>query len=312
LKKENIKWLLEGEPWIRYRTLVDLLDKAEGDKEVRAAKRAAAEHELVQAVLERQSRGGWWEDEKNMYRYAGARTLWRVGVLGDFGFRARDAGIGEGCEFIASFQSPAGGFKCGTAEKYLMDCATGLALETLMKVGFSRKPVLEAGYDWLVSRQRLDGGWIHSARAQVGASHEKDDSCPWATLNVAGALAEHPRLRKGDVSKRAVEFLLGCWERKGRTKGFGIGTEWRKLAYPFTGYRLLKFADCISKFDAARKDPRTAEIYDLLVSRQDENGRFRADSIHKAWAGFDFSQKENPSRWISFLVYRIGKRLGRD
>jgi hypothetical protein len=312
MEKEVINWLLEGEPWVRYRTMVDLLGKSEEDKKVLALKKPIAGHKLVKDIFSEQSDAGWWTDQKNMYRYAGSRTLWQIQVLADFGFRATNPGIARGCEFIAGFQFPFGGFKCHAEEKkHPMDCATGLALETLMKVGFPRREVLERGYDWLISRQRLDGGWIHSIRAQVGKSHEKDFSCPWASLCMTCALAEHPDLQKNEVSRRAVEFLLGCWERKGRTKGFGIGTEWRKLRYPFTGYRLFKFADCLSRFEFALKDQRIGEICDLLISKQDENGRFRADSVHKAWADFDFGQKESPSRWITFLVLRIKRRLGR-
>ena len=48
--KEIIQWLLEGEPWVEYRTRVDLLDQSE--TEVLRARKALIHHPNVQSLLE--------------------------------------------------------------------------------------------------------------------------------------------------------------------------------------------------------------------------------------------------------------------
>lgn len=49
---ELIQWLFESdEPWMRYRTLVDLLDWPEDDVEVQAARVAMVGHLQVQALI---------------------------------------------------------------------------------------------------------------------------------------------------------------------------------------------------------------------------------------------------------------------
>jgi hypothetical protein len=110
-----------------------------------------------------------------------------------------------------------------------------------------------------------------------------------------------------------VEFLLRCWQNRGRIKYAGhdseIGKDWEKLKYPFTDYKILKYLDVLSQSDAARTDPRMARIADHIMKKADSDGRFHAESIHKVWSDFDFGQKRKPSRWITLLVYRILKRL---
>ena len=50
---EATQWLLESdEPWTRYRTLVDLLDRPEDDAEVQAVRAEMLAHPQVQALVE--------------------------------------------------------------------------------------------------------------------------------------------------------------------------------------------------------------------------------------------------------------------
>ena len=49
---EPIKWLLESdEPWTRYRTLVDLLNRSEDDAGVQAARAEMVAHPQIQALI---------------------------------------------------------------------------------------------------------------------------------------------------------------------------------------------------------------------------------------------------------------------
>jgi len=52
MKTDLIQWLLESEePWTRYRTLVDLLDRPEDDPEVQAARAEMLARPQVQAMM---------------------------------------------------------------------------------------------------------------------------------------------------------------------------------------------------------------------------------------------------------------------
>ena len=107
--------------------------------------------------------------------------------------------------------------------------------------------------------------------------------------------------------------MLTCWDNRGKIRYPGhdsqIAEGWHKLQYPFTGYRILKYLDVLSQLQWTRMDKRTFEILNLLLAKQDGEGRFRPESIHRAWSAFDFGQKKVPSEWLTLIAYRIVKRL---
>jgi hypothetical protein len=130
---------------------------------------------------------------------------------------------------------------------------------------------------------------------------------------VLGAFARSAGLTDSEVAGKALELLLKCWENRGKIKYAGhdsqIGRGWDRLKYPYTDYRILKYLDVLSAFESVRQDPRVREMSDVLIRKLDEQGRCNAESIHKAWSDFDFGRKNVPSRWITYLTYRIIARL---
>jgi hypothetical protein len=54
-----IEWLLQCEPWIRYRSLTDILLKDEDEEEVIVAKKAIPEHTLIKKILDWQNEDGY-------------------------------------------------------------------------------------------------------------------------------------------------------------------------------------------------------------------------------------------------------------
>jgi len=46
----------------------------------------------------------------------------------------------------------------------------------------------------------------------------------------------------------------------------------------------------------------------LIRGKADDQGLFTPESEWKAWKGWDFSQKKQPSAWLTFLAYRILNR----
>lgn len=316
LNQDCSKWLLEGEPWVRYRTLVDLLDKTENDKEVIKAKKEISKHPLITKIFTKQNKDGYWGVPKDIFTWWPKKdtTFWLLPILADFGFTKEDKRITRACMYVFGLQLKSGGFKSFNPGK-AADCHTAILLEPLAKMGFSDDARLKKAYEWLVSRQRPDGGWWCKDTAQIGRSREKEPSCAFATTFVLGAMAQNPLIKKGKVTKRGAEFLLECWENRGKVKYAGhdsqIGTGWEKLKYPFTDYRILKSLDTLSQFEFVKKDHRFRNMFHLLASKQGSSGRFIPESIHHVWSDFDFGQKEKPSRWITFLALRTFKRIFR-
>lgn len=49
----------------------------------------------------------------------------------------------------------------------------------------------------------------------------------------------------------------------------------------------------------------------VIESKRDEQGRFTPESIWTTWKGWDFTQRKEPSRWVTFMVERIHRKLER-
>jgi hypothetical protein len=81
------------------------------------------------------------------------------------------------------------------------------------------------------------------------------------------------------------------------------------LKYPFTDYKILKFLDVLSQFECAKQRLKESEMVKMLFSKRDNYGRFIPESMVKVWSDFDFGQKDEPSRWMTFLTLRIAKRI---
>lgn len=314
LSEGIMEWLLKGEPWVVYRTLIDLFDKDERDTEVVAARTAIFEHPLVKRIFDGLNEDGYWGTPKDIHTWWPRKdtTFWLLPVLADFGFTVQDKRIARACDYVLSAQLKSGGFGWDPPTKP-SDCHSAVITESLAKLGLLRDSRVQKAYEWLAKRQRVDGGFWCKDTGQIGEPREKEPSCAMATMFVLSALAQNPELRDSEVAGKAVDFLFGCWKNRGKVKYAGhdsqVGTDWEKLKYPFTDYKILSFLDVLSRFEYAKERLRESEMTHLLLSKRDNDGRFTSESIIKFWSDFDFGQKEKPSRWITLLALRIAKRI---
>ena len=88
-----------------------------------------------------------------------------------------------------------------------------------------------------------------------------------------------------------------------------MGTDFRKTKAPFVWYDILHVLDVLSQFNWLKGDPRLTEMSTLLKLKADSDGKYAPESEWRAWKGWDFGQKKQPSRWLTFLVMRVLKRI---
>lgn len=314
LKEELVEWLLSGEPWVVYRMLTDILDRDEQEDVVVTAKTAIPQDPLIKKIFEGLNKDGYWGTPKDIHTWWPKKNtaFWILPMLADFGLTIEDKRILRACEYVFSTQLPFGGFGWDPPT-HAHDCHSAIIIESLAKLGLLADSRLQKAYAWLIERQRLDSGFWCKNTGQIGGPREKEPSCAMATMFVLGALGQNPEFRNSQIAQEGVHFLFECWENRGKIRYAGhdsqIGTDWNKLKYPFTDYKILKLLDVLSQFECAKQRLQGSEMANVLLSKQDEKGRFTPESIHKVWSSFDFGQKERPSRWITFLVLRITKRI---
>jgi hypothetical protein len=284
-------------------------------------------HPQVRALAARTA--AWGEQPLKRHNDAG-HTLYLFSTLADFGLRAADDaaldGLGQGIEAVLAHQSPEGAFQTvvniptrfggsGQDAWSWMLCDAPTLLYALLSMGIDDARTRRAA-DHLVSAID-DNGWRCVAAPELGRFRgpgRKDDPCPMANVYALKALALVPELRDSPAARRGAEMLLGHWERQQERKLylFGIGSDFRKLKYPFVWYDILHVADVLSRFPWLRGDARLGEMVATIVAQADGEGRFTAGSMYRAWKGWSFADKKQPSPWLTFLCCRVLRRVAGD
>ena len=109
-----------------------------------------------------------------------------------------------------------------------------------------------------------------------------------------------------------TECLLDLWQtsKERHPYMFYMGTDFRKIKAPLIWYDILHVLNVVSPFEWLRKDPRLREMIEIVKSKANNEGKFVPESIWMAWKGWDFGQKKQPSRWLTFLILKMLKRTG--
>ena len=311
-----IQWLLESdEPWTRYRTLVDLLDRPEDAPEVQAAHAKMLAHPQVQALI---SETANWGDRPLKRHNDASHSIYKFNTLADFGVRADDEGIAAAIEAVLAHRSPEGAFQTvtlvpkafgGTGEEMWtwMLCDAPTLLYALLAFGLGDDSRVQQAVEHLVGLVD-ENGWRCVAAPELGKFRgpgRKADPCPIANVYALKALAQAPGMLNSSTTRTGAETLLWHWEHQTERKLylFVIGTDFRKLKYPFIWY------DVLSRFPFVHTDPRFREMVKAITAQADENGRYTAGSMYRAWKGWSFANKKTPSPWLTFLVLRVVKRI---
>jgi hypothetical protein len=308
------RFLAAEEPWVVLNTRLDLLGQSEEDTEVRSAYTALKRDDKVGELLDEVKI--WPQPQRLGRAYDPKDSLWKLSMLADFGLKRDDKRVAAVAEKVFDNQAaePAppgflhGGFdhtKSWDKRPYI--CISHVMTYALARFGYLDDPRLGRAYEYIEEWQRKDGGWHPTEACQSGHEREDDPSCPFGTVNVLRAVAANSVLRDGEMARRGVENILELWERRKepyRPVGFGMGSTFNRLQYPFVQHQLLKTVDTLSNFPAALADTRFGEMLDAVVEKQTEDGTFKPEGVNKPYAEFDFGQKKAPSPWVTFLAAR--------
>jgi hypothetical protein len=313
---ELTTWLLSGQPWVQYRTRLDLLSQSESEAEVRAARQAMMAEPLVGGLLAEMAE---WPGEVLASHKSAGLLMHKLAFVADLGLRADDTGMDKVTARIFDHQSTEGPFQMpmnisesyggsGKDEWAWALCDAPVTLYGLLKLGLGNNPRVHKSAEYLMGLVR-DNGWPCAVSLELGkwrGPGRKDDPCPYANLVMLKALAQ-TEWRDSPATRAGSEAVLSLWsESQARHPYmFYMGNDFRKLKAPLIWYDLLHALVVLTQFPFLKGDPRLEEMLDLLASKADPQGRYTPESIWKAWCGWDFGQKKEPSRWLTLLAHRV-------
>jgi hypothetical protein len=316
-----IDWLLSGEPWVEYRTRIDLLGETESVAAVQSTRKRMLAHPLVRGLLKELADwpGGVLANHKN----AGL-MLHKLTFVADLGVKKDDPGVVTVVRQILKHRSEEGPFQSlmnvathfggtGHDQWAWMLCDAPLVIYGLAKFGLADDPEVQKAVGYLAGLVRANG-WPCAVSPELGSFRgpgRKDDPCPFANLAMLKLLAQMPAWRDDRVSRIGAETLLTVWQdsRKRHPYLFYMGTDFRKLKAPLVWFDILHVLDVLSHFPWLHQDERFREMASLLRCKADTNGRFTPESVWTAWKDWEFGQKKEPSRWVTLLAWRILNRV---
>jgi hypothetical protein len=322
LAADPLPWLVEPDehnPGVRLFALRDLLDRPAGDPEVVAAQVAVMRSGPVPAILDAQYPDGYWVKPGPGYSPKYRGTLWSLIFLAQLGADGRDGRVRRAAEYVfAHAQAANDGFACNGRPSTAIHCLWGNVVRALLDLGYWGDERLGHAIDAL-ARSVTGEGYERYLRSAVQApgfvcSANYGLPCGWGAVRVLRALNAIPAADRSPAVEAAiqasVEFLLSYdvaradYPHKER-----ISSSWFKFGYPL-GY----VTDVLLNLDALVEagcggDPRLGEALELVLAKQDGQGRWKMEYSYngKMWA--DVEQKRAPSKWVTLRAVRMLKRF---
>ena len=320
MNDKTIDWLLQGEPWVEYRSRVELLEQSESHPQVSAARKATLADPKIKALLVELT--DWPGTVLNSHKSA-SQSFHKLSFIADLGLTIGDPPIKKIVNKVMKHQSKQGPFQLpmnipvhfggsGKDEWAWALCDAPVILASLIQVGMREDPRVQLALEYLNGLLR-ENGWPCAVSPELGKFRgpgRKEDPCPYATLVMLKVLAHVPELRESESAKIGVETLLSLWDdsQEKHPYMFFMGTDFRKLKAPLFWYDILHLLDVLSHFEWVGKDKRFKQMLKTAETKADDEGRYIPESIWTAWKDWDFSQKKVPSRGLTLFVQRILKR----
>jgi hypothetical protein len=297
LNGDPLSWLLDPEnPFVRYWTLVDILNRPADDPEVQEARVAITHQSLVKELFALQRPEGYWgDDETKPYTAQGAVTA--LALLHMLGV-APDRRTAAGCDSFLKFcQHESGGFSMTKRLRSgIFPCTTGEHLPFLIYFGLEEDPRVRAAFAFLIEDMSTDDA------LDCGRYQHRD--CLWGAIAALNGLAVLPSDMQSAQSTRAVRRLANAlldaeYDFEGEHK------RWLTFGVP-RAWDLLSALGALAAHGYAQ-DSRLMPLLKLMLNRQDDQGRWLCGSVSRTWP---IEKRNEPSKWITLDALRLLKRAG--
>jgi hypothetical protein len=322
LNADPLPWLLEPDeanPGVRYFALRDLLDRPTDDPEVVTAQDAVMRTGPVPAVLDAQYPDGYWVNPESIYSPKYRGTVWQVLFLAQLGASGEDERIRRAVEHVFEHgQAESGALAMSGTPSTTIHCLWGNLVRALLDLGTWGDERLAYAIEQLARSITGDGyEWYRKGGVQAPGfycSANYNLPCGWGAVRALWALNAVPVEGRTAVVEAAiqaaVDFLLSYdVARADYPYKERINSSWFKFGYPL-GY----VTDVLLNLEALAEagcggDSRLDEAVELVLSRQDEQGRWPMEYSYngKMWA--DVEKKGEPSKWVTLRAVRMLKRM---
>ena len=323
LRADPLPWLLEPDPAnpsIRYFALRDLLDRSIDDPEVLQARAEIMKTGPVPAILAAQEPEGYWAKAGSGYSPKYRATVWQIIFLAELGADPADERVQRGCEYLLSHSlSTNGAFSAymSVVPSGALHCLNGNLLYALVNLGYRSDPRVQKALNWQVQAILGEGEIDYYASGTSGPGFACGVNaklpCGWGAAKAMKALSSIPADERTASIKRAIETSVEFFFSRDPALADYPYTErvsstWFKFGFPLSYWSdVLEITGLLAELGYG-SDPRLENAVQLILSKQDAQGRWKlANSLNsKMWT--DIEKKGRPSKWVTLRALRALKR----
>jgi hypothetical protein len=295
--KDVLGWLLEGDnPSVEYLTLRNLLDYAEDDPRVLAARQKIMQVGPVPMILRHLNDEGHFRDAETVREYGEERTsfgylpkyqatAWQLLLFAELGADQGDPRVRRTCDYVLEHSWMPNGLFSMVGNQNLTPCFQGNMLYALAKLGCGGDPRVTEAFEVLVEYTRFDDGqfetpntWPYRGKKdRCSGSH----SCYAGCLKALKAITAIPPEKwntstREFVSRGAEYFLTHHIYQASHSTGKLLHREIDEIVFPTFVYGdFLEVLTILLQLGV--NDPRMQGAVELLNAKQLPNGRWRLE-----------------------------------
>ena len=297
LNGDPLPWLLDlKDPSVCYWTLLHILDQPVDSPAVQEARAAIAQQPLVRELFTLQHPAGHWgDDETSPYTAQGAvAALALLHMLGV----TPDERTAAGCDSFLKFcQNENGGFSLAKKLRSgIFPCTTGQHLPFLVYFGLGDDPRVRAAFGWVIKDM--------STADALDCGRYQHRDCLWGAIAALNGLAVLPGDLRSAQSQQVVTRLADAL-LDARYDFDGEHKRWLTFGVP-RAWDLLSALKALATHGYAH-DTRFVPLLKLVLSRQDDQGRWLCGSVSRTWP---IEKRNRPSKWVTLDALQVLKQAG--
>ena len=319
LNADPIPWLLESNPWTKYRTLIDLLEQPKEAENVKRSFEELKQNQQIQTLISETTE---WFPQSITRHNVPYLSHYKLQMLAEFGFEKKDNKIREIIKKATScvknnsysirqtlpvkgegFTKP----DPDANEWHAMPCDSPIITYALLLLGHKDDKV-QRTIETLKKHWETKQGWFCFFFFVEGQFKKLQIGCPMAGLMALQVFSIVPELKESVQAKNAFEPIKFHKDYGKSLYFFGRSKKFQTFKYPFVWYNALYLADVLTRFDFLKKEKLVIELIEWIEKSQEKNGRFKPTSIFLPYKNWDFGNKKESSPWITYLCCRILKQ----
>lgn len=325
LKADVTSWLLEDEPaGVSFLALQSLSGAISDPNQLELARQSACQDGPIAEILSNLEGGGYWAKDGPGYLPKYRSTVWSLILLAQLGAHVdMDDRIGKACSYLLEHSlNPSGQFSSTGPPSGTVDCLQGNLLAALMDLGFEDDR-LDQAFEWMARTVTGEGLASNTERDEplryyagkcgpsfaCGANNKLP--CAWGATKVMLAFGKLPNERRtkliDQAIKQGVDFLFSV---DPATASYPSGWaekpsgNWWKFGFPvFYVTDILQIVEALALLGYGQ-DPRLQNAIDLILEKQDDQGRWALEYDYRGKTWVEFGPKKQANKWATLRVLR--------